>query len=222
MTDILVSSAARWGSLGLALGELILVFRLLLIPAVQNYYKSTVLSDTLQPKVDAIYQKTKDPKEAGQKVTKLLMEVRYPSLGMVTYLIIFIPVSLLLTVPLILSSDVLHSGTYSPGLPGLLSDVTVSPFSLLSSGTQGISTLTAFAAPLAVAAITYAHDRLFTRHSVVLRQNFDFLVLAAVTVGSVLLPAGFSICWFMIELIGILQGRFVRRFFRVQVKKRLH
>ena len=220
ITNILISSARRWGPLGLALGETALIFRIFLIPVVQSYYKSTVLADALQERIDTIYKKTKDPQEAGKKVTKLLTDMRYPSLGMITYLILFLAVALLLTSPLLLAPETLLDGSFSMGLGNLFPDVTISPFSVLSSGNPGASALAAFAAPIAVAAVTFFHDRTFSQHSAVLRQNFDFIVLAAITAGAVLLPVGFSICWFIMELIGILQSQIVRRLFHVQLKQR--
>ena len=221
LANLLSNAAQRSGYLGLAVAEMALIFRLLLIPSQQSYYKSTLLADSLQERVDAIYKKEKDAAEAGRKVTKLLAQVRYPSLGMVVYLVIFGALSLLLAWPL---SDMperfREAGTFSCAFPGLVPDVTQSPYGILSAGQQSAGTMAAFLLPVLAAGATYLHDRAFANHSVVVRQNFDFIALIAITAGSVFLPAGFSICWLIVELVGIIQCKIVRRFFHVKIKDR--
>ncbi len=216
--NLLLNTVLRGNCLGVAIVEITLMLRLLLIPAFQGYYKSTLLADQLQDRIEKIYAKAKDPSIAAKKTSKLFVSVGYPSLGMITYLLFFGFFGYLM-------AEALHSPQLLSQIPGgslglfaLLPDVTVSPYQSLVTGVKGLPMVICLLAPTLAALTTYFHDRIFTRHSAVQRETFDRIVLIAVSAAAALLPVGVSLYWASIELVGIGQSLFVRKFSHVQIK----
>ena len=194
--------------------------RLLITPILENYYKSTVLADALQDRVSEIYNKAKNPADAGRQVTKLFVNVNYPSLGMLMYILIAGISAVLFTLPLFYGSTVLQLSTASYGLGSFVQNICRSPYAILNEAAGRPDAIVAFAAPILVGAATYLHDSVFTHHSAVSRRTFDQIILLAVIVVSVFIPLGFSVYWSIFEAFGILQSLITRKLFHVNIKNK--
>lgn len=221
IANLLSTLAQNTGGLGMALLETAVVFRICLIPIFQTYYKSTLLADVLQEKVDKIYAGEKKSKKALDKVTKLMVSTGYPSLGMLTYTLLVTVVGVILILPLFSGGAALHLNGASKGFGTFLQDITVVPFAVVTSGIHDFNTLTVcFVLPFAVGASTYYHDRVFAKHTLVVRNNFDTAVLLGSIAASAFLPLGFGIYWCVAECIGMLQAALVRKFSHVTIKEK--
>lgn len=216
--NLLSSIAVRTGSAVLAVLEMAVMLRLLLIPAFGGYYKSTLLADALHAQVDQIYARAKNETAAARQTAELFAKVGYPSLGMISYALIFGLLGLLLGLSL-----------RSQTLPQLLAQQTGSvssaelicliPAEAIRQAQSGPAMLLCALAPVLCAGSGYVlHDRIFSRHSVVRRERFDLLFLLLYTSGSVFLPLGFSMFWICISLIGCVQSLFTRKFLHVSVR----
>ncbi len=214
--NLLCSIAARTGSAVLAVLEMAIMLRLLLIPAFGGYYKSTLLADALHAQVDQIYARAKNETAAARQTAELFAKVGYPSFGMISYALIFGLLGLLLGLSL-----------RSQTLPQLLAQqagpvsgaelVCLVPAETIRQAQSGPAMLLCALAPVLCAGSGYFHDRVFSRHSVVRRERFDLLFLLLYTGGSVFLPLGFSMFWICISLIGCVQSFVTRKFLHVSV-----
>jgi len=218
LMNALKTITLRTGSLGIAILEAAAVLRIVLSPLFHIYYKSTVLADELQPRIDAIYKKAKNNNEAAKKVSKLLISVKYPSLGMISYLFVFCLLGILFCIPLLNGLAAETIGPNMMGIPGVLEDVSISPLRIISVPQNSLAGLAAFLAPVLVFTVTFFHDRTFTLHSAVNRQTIDRCVLIAATALSVLAPLGFSLYWIVVELVGIIHSAIVRSIFHVSIQ----
>lgn len=219
--NTLITLAERSGSVGAAIVELTLVLRLLLIPVFHPYYKSTLLADALQSRVDEIYRKEKNPQIAAKKVSGLFQRVGYPSLAMLTYILVFGIIDGLLAIAL-----------YHLPATGQISrqheffeiqeNMCVSPYQVLNQSGSFSLIIACAIAPILCGVCTYFHDRTFSRHSCVQRKKLDMAVLIASVLASVLLPIGCSIYWIVLCLIGCIHMLFTRKFQHVTIRENKH
>lgn len=221
LQNTLLTVAERYGSLGAAIIELTVILRLLLVPVFHPYYKSTLLADALQSRVDEIYRKEKNAQIAAKKVSRLFVSVGYPSLAMLSYLLVFGTLDGLLAAALY-HLPAAGLPEQQLGLFGLLENLCISPYQVLN-GSGSLSLVMASAlAPVLCGVCTHLHDRPFSQHSCVQRKELDMAVLIASVAASVLLPLGCSLYWIVLCLIGSAHMLVTRRFQHVTIHEKIH